>query len=81
MMVLHSEGFQESRTCPASLARNPSTSCSEAEAAAPNWAFRLFVLAALAGFVLFGIDVATKKLPVWLGFLHGAVGLAGFVFR
>jgi len=48
--------------------------------AGPDWAFRLLVVAALAGFILFGIDLATKKAPTWLGFHHGAVALAGFVF-
>ena len=48
--------------------------------AAPIIAVILFVIAALGGFVLFGIDVATKKPPKWLGFVHGAVAVAGFVF-
>ena len=32
--------------------------------AGPDWAFRLFVVAALAGFILFGINLATKKAPM-----------------
>jgi len=48
-------------------------------AAAPIVALILFILAALGGFTLFGIDVATKKPPKWLGFVHGAVAVAGFV--
>jgi hypothetical protein len=49
-------------------------------AAAPIVALILFVVAALGGFLLFGIDVTTKKPPKWLGFIHGAVAVAGFVF-
>jgi hypothetical protein len=49
-------------------------------AAAPNWAFRLFVIAALAGFVFFGIKIVTNKPPKLLGVVHGALALAGFVF-
>ncbi len=48
--------------------------------AAPIVALILFIIAALGGFTLFGIDVATKKPPKWLGFVHGAVAVAGFVF-
>lgn len=48
--------------------------------AAPMVALVLFVIAALGGFLLFGIDVATKKPPKWLGFVHGAVAVTGFVF-
>ena len=48
--------------------------------AAPMVALVLFVIAALGGFTLFGIDVATRKPPTWLGFVHGAVAVAGFVF-
>lgn len=44
--------------------------------AAPDWAFSLLVIAALAGFVFFGIDVARRKPPQWLGFIHGAIALA-----
>jgi hypothetical protein len=47
--------------------------------AAPIVALILFIIAALGGFLLFGIDVATKKPPKWLGFVHGAVAVAGFV--
>jgi len=46
---------------------------------APIVALILFIIAALGGFTLFGIDVATKKPPKWLGFVHGAVAVAGFV--
>jgi hypothetical protein len=49
-------------------------------AAAPNWAFRLFVIAALAGFVFFGIKIVTNKPPKLLGLVHGALALAVFVF-
>ncbi len=49
-------------------------------AAAPIVALILFIVAALGGFLLFGIDVATRKPPKWLGFVHGAVAVAGFVF-
>ncbi|HUI70050.1 MAG TPA: hypothetical protein VL354_05985 [Spirochaetia bacterium] len=48
-------------------------------ASAPIVALVLFIIAALGGFTLFGIDVATKKPPTWLGFVHGAVAVAGFV--
>ncbi len=48
--------------------------------AAPIVSVILFVIAALGGFTLFGIDVATKKPPKVLGFIHGAVAVAGFVF-
>ncbi len=48
--------------------------------AAPIVALILFIIAALGGFTLFGIDVATKKPPKWLGFVHGAVAVTGFVF-
>ncbi len=48
-------------------------------ASAPIVALILFIIAALGGFTLFGIDVATKKPPKWLGFVHGAVAVAGFV--
>lgn len=48
--------------------------------AAPMVALILFIIAALGGFLLFGIDVATKKPPKWLGFVHGAVAVAGFIF-
>ena len=47
--------------------------------AAPLGALILFIIAALGGFTLFGIDVATKKPPKWLGFVHGAIAVAGFV--
>ncbi|MGA2614481.1 MAG: DUF2231 domain-containing protein [Spirochaetia bacterium] len=45
-----------------------------------QWLLILFIIAALGGFLLFGIDVATKKPPKWLGFVHGAVAVAGFIF-
>ncbi len=48
--------------------------------AAPTLAFALFAVAAVAGFILFGIDLAKRKLPSWLVFLHGALALAGLVF-
>jgi len=48
--------------------------------AAPLVALVLFIVAALGGFVLFGIALATKKPPKWFGFVHGAVAVAGFVF-
>ena len=47
--------------------------------AAPVVALILFIIAALGGFTLFGIDVVTKKPPKWLAFVHGAVAVAGFV--
>ncbi len=47
--------------------------------AAPIVALILFIIAALGGFTLFGIDVGTKKPPKWLGFVHGAVAVAGFI--
>jgi hypothetical protein len=46
--------------------------------AAPIAALILFIIAALGGFTLFGIDVATKKPPKWLGLVHGAVAVVGF---
>ncbi len=48
--------------------------------AAPLVALILFIVAALGGFVLFGIDLATKRPPKWFGFVHGAVAVAGFIF-
>lgn len=48
--------------------------------AAPIVALILFIVAALGGFLLFGIDVATKKPPKWLGFVHGAIAVTGFIF-
>jgi len=48
--------------------------------AAPIVALILFVIAALGGFTLFGIDLATQKPPKWLGVVHGLVAVAGFVF-
>ncbi|HET6450772.1 MAG TPA: hypothetical protein VFI08_05650 [Spirochaetia bacterium] len=47
---------------------------------APIVALILFIVAALGGFTLFGIDVATQKPPKWLAFVHGVVAVAGFVF-
>ncbi len=48
--------------------------------AAPIVALILFIIAALGGFTLFGIDVVTKKPPKWLTFVHGGVAVVGFVF-
>lgn len=48
--------------------------------AAPMVALILFIVAALGGFLLFGIDLATRKPPKWLGFVHGAVAVTGFIF-
>ncbi len=48
--------------------------------AAPIVALILFIIAALGGFTLFGIDVATKKPPKWLAVVHGVVAVTGFVF-
>jgi len=48
--------------------------------AAPMVALILFIIAALGGFTLFGIDLATQKPPRWLGVVHGVVAVAGFVF-
>lgn len=48
--------------------------------AAPIVALILFIIAALGGFALFGIDVATKKPPKWLAVVHGVVAVSGFVF-
>jgi hypothetical protein len=45
----------------------------------PEWAFRLFVVAAIMGYVFFGIERARKKGPAWLGLVHGIVALAGLV--
>ncbi len=47
---------------------------------APIVALILFIIAALGGFTLFGIDLATQKPPKWLGVVHGLVAVAGFVF-
>ncbi len=46
----------------------------------PILAFGLFAVAAIAGFILLGIDLAKKKLRSWLVFLHGGLALAGLVF-
>jgi hypothetical protein len=48
--------------------------------AAPIVALVLFIIAALGGFTLFGVDLATQKPPKWLGVVHGVVAVAGFVF-
>ena len=48
--------------------------------AAPIVALILFIIAALGGFTVFGIDVATKKPPKWLAVVHGLVAVSGFVF-
>jgi hypothetical protein len=48
--------------------------------AAPMVALVLFIIAALGGFTLFGIDVATQKPPKWLAVVHGVVAVSGFVF-
>jgi len=45
----------------------------------PNWAYRLLALALIAGLVFFGINLATRKPPAWLGLVHGILGLAGLV--
>ena len=37
------------------------------------------MVAAIVGYVFFGINLARKKGPAWLGFVHGIVALAGFV--
>ncbi len=47
---------------------------------APIVALILFIIAALGGFTLFGVDLATQKPPKWLGVVHGVVAVAGFVF-
>ncbi len=48
--------------------------------AVPILAFGLFAVAAIAGFILLGIDLAKRKLRLWLVFLHGALALVGLVF-
>jgi hypothetical protein len=46
---------------------------------AGEWAFRFLVVAAIVGYVFFGIERARKKVPAWLGLVHGLIALAGFV--
>jgi len=45
----------------------------------PEWASRLLVVAVIAGFVFFGIDLANRRPPLWLSVLHGVLALAGLV--
>ncbi len=49
-------------------------------AAVPSWGFGFFAAAAIAGFILFGFDLAKRRLPRWLVFLHGALALVGLAF-
>ena len=40
----------------------------------------LFIIAALGGFVMAFRDITGKKIPKWLGVVHGLVALTGFGF-
>ncbi len=52
-----------------------------AKAAGPSpvTALVLFVVAALGGFVLFGIDMQKKPMPKWLAVLHPLIAAVGLV--
>ncbi len=45
----------------------------------PVTALILFVVAALGGFVLFGIDMQKKPVPKWLAVLHPVIAAVGLV--
>ncbi len=45
----------------------------------PVDALILFVIAALGGFVLFGIDMQKKPMPKWLAILHPLIAAVGLV--
>ncbi len=45
----------------------------------PLSALVLFVVAALGGFVLFGIDMQKKPVPKWLAVLHPIIAAVGLV--
>ena len=45
----------------------------------PEWASRFLVVAAIVGFVFFGIHLGRSRPPLWLGALHGVLALAGLV--
>ncbi len=40
----------------------------------------LFVIAALGGIVMLVRDLSGKKIPKWLGVLHGLLAVSGFIF-
>lgn len=40
----------------------------------------LFVIAALGGVVMLVRDLSGKKIPKWLGVLHGLLAVSGFIF-
>ncbi len=40
----------------------------------------LFVIAALGGVVMLVRDLSGKKIPKWLGVVHGLIAVCGFVF-
>lgn len=40
----------------------------------------LFTVAALGGIVMLIRDLSGKKIPKWLGVLHGLIAVSGFIF-
>lgn len=48
--------------------------------ASPIESIIIFSIAALGGFILAYKDLTGRKIPKWLGILHGVTALAGFGF-
>jgi glucose uptake protein GlcU len=46
---------------------------------APITSLVLFIIAAIGGFTLFGIDMAKRKLPKWLAVIHPIIAAAGLI--
>ena len=40
----------------------------------------LFVIAALGGVIMLARDLSGKKIPKWLGVVHGLIAVSGFIF-
>ncbi len=51
----------------------------KAAGSSPVTALVLFVVAALGGFVLFGIDMQKKPVPKWLAVLHPIIAAVGLI--
>jgi hypothetical protein len=45
----------------------------------PGLSIGIFVVAALGGFVLIYKDLTEKKVPKWLGIVHGLTALTGYI--
>ncbi|NGP88619.1 hypothetical protein [Fodinibius halophilus] len=39
----------------------------------------IFVVAALGGFVMFGLDISKKSIPKWLSVVHALAAVTGFI--